>query len=405
MNKKKKIIIIIAIIILLIAVTAAVIFLVPESEEGDVTTTNANGIASETVSALNEISLSSRTLFLSSGDNASLSAPDTAQDVTYESSDPEVATVSSDGTVTAIKKGNALITAKTTDSIGYCGVLVDTESNLYDISNALYQTKIDRVSLTMPSIHQSFAYDNQTGDTYFFQKYDDTPADTVLNRVAANGTTEYMRLIDFGHAAAVALEHNDDGNLYIWVASDSDNSEQCTTVSRFLFEAGKVYQMNAGDVYEFADAAVTPLPYIDEDNGLLIIRTRSGGKTNFYYYDLASVVSGEDRIPLASFGFQAGAQTTEPGYYSFQGFAVSGKYVYVLEGEPNMTPQIVTWDAEIGNALALTQLSTSIYGNETWNGGYFEPEGLYLDQGKIYVGIASNPSGNRRSSIIMVIPQ
>lgn len=348
----------------------------------------------ETVS---ELSFTERSLFLATGDEVSLSLEQKVDSVKYESSNPEAVKVSEDGKVTALKKGNALITATAGEAVAYCGVLVDLTSLSIDVANMDVSAYVDRAILTMPSIHQSFTVDGRTGDVYFLQKYDDTPSDNVVTRYCMDGTQEWMRLIDFGHGSAIAVEYDEKDEVYIWVSSDADINERGSSVSRIKWEPGKVYQQDGGTVYDFPDAQVTPLPYIDEINDLVCVRTRTGSLQKFFYYDLISVTAGEDLIPLAVFEFTGGSTADEPGYYSFQGFATSGRYIYVLEGNPKMQPQIVTWDIE-GEMLSLDKIPQP-YAAETWNNGYYEPEGLVIVNGKMYFGIATNPGGNRRSSV------
>lgn len=350
----------------------------------------------ETPDSRTELSFDQRSLFLTKGDSVSLSLEQDVDSVTYMSSRPDVAEVTEDGTVTALKKGNALITATAGDSTAYCGVLVDLSGDLIDVAGMDISTYVDKATLTMPSIHQSFAVDPVNGDVYFLQKYDDTPSDLVANRLLEDGTLEWMRLIDFGHGSSIAVEHQEDGSVYIWVSSDADINESCATVSRILWEPEKVYQEHGGTVFAFPGAENTPLPSLDQENGLLCIRTRSGGQQDFRFYDLESILAGEELVPLAIFSFYSGSSESEPGYYSFQGYVTSGRYIYVLEGDPDMQPQIVTWDIE-GEMLSIVPLSQDHTAAE-WN-GYYEPEGLNISNGILYYGVASNPSGNRRSSI------
>lgn len=350
----------------------------------------------ETAGSRTELSFDQRSLFLTKGDSVSLSLEQDVSALTYTSSRPDVAAVTEDGTVTALKKGNALITATAGESTAYCGVLVDLSGDQIDVAGMDISTYVEKATLTMPSIHQSFAVDPVNGDVYFLQKYDDTPSDLVANRLLADGTIEWMRLIDFGHGSSIAVEHQEDDAVYIWVSSDADINESCATVSRILWEPERVYQEHGGTVFSFPGAVNTPLPALDQDNGLLCLRTRSGGQQDFRFYDLESVLAGEELVPLAIFSFYSGSSESEPGYYSFQGYVTSGRYIYVLEGDPDMQPQIVTWDIE-GEMLSIVPLAQDHTAAE-WN-GYYEPEGLNISNGILYYGVASNPAGNRRSSV------
>ena len=112
--------------------------LVTAIKEGSVTITAAAGVVSTTCAvtvskkeiAVESIELNITTLTLKKGKSETLSVtvkPDDATDktVTWSSSDASVATVS-DGTVTAVKEGTAIITAKAGDKEATCFVTVES---------------------------------------------------------------------------------------------------------------------------------------------------------------------------------------------------------------------------------------------------------------------------------------
>ena len=84
---------------------------------------------SKNVIAVTEITLNKTTLSLKEGDSETLVAtvkPDDATDktVTWSTSDTSIATVDSNGRVTAVKEGTATITAKAGDKSATCSVTV-----------------------------------------------------------------------------------------------------------------------------------------------------------------------------------------------------------------------------------------------------------------------------------------
>lgn len=390
--KNKKILGLLSVIILA-AVIAMVLKACPKEQE----TANKDEVQQTTKT----ISFTERSYILATGDKVSLSLEQDVDSVTYTSSNPEAVKVSKDGEITALKKGNALITATSGDAVAYCGIMVDLESTLFELTDKKISAHVDRAILTMPSIHQQFVIDDATGDIYFLQKYDDTPSDVIATRYCADGTQEWMRFIDFGHGSGLALEREDDGSIYLWLTSDADVNEVAASVSRILWEPGKVYQEDGGDVFVFPDVDTTPIPYIDAENNLLCVRGKKGVVQAFYYYDLDAVKAGE-LIPLTSFEIYGGASSDEPLYYSFQGMAVSGQYLYYYEGSPSVQPKISVWDMQ-GNLVSFDLVPNDVFSDLNWNGGtgYYEPEGLDIYNGQLYLGMASNPGGNRRSSVFV----
>ena len=390
--KSKKILGLLSIIVLA-AIIAIVFKVYPREQE----TVNEN----EGTQTVKTISFTERSYILATGDKVSLSLNSEEESVTYTSSNPEAVQVSETGEVTALKKGNALITATSGDAVAYCGIMVDLESTLFELTDKKISPHVDRAILTMPSIHQQFVIDDATGDIYFLQKYDETPSDVIATRYCADGTQEWMRFIDFGHGSGLALEREEDGSVYLWLTSDADVNELAVSLSRILWEPGKVYQEDGGDVFVFPDVNTTPIPYIDAENNLLCVRGKKGVVQEFYFYDLDCVKEG-DLNPLHSFELLGGVSDEEPLYYSFQGMAVSGQYLYYYEGAPSVQPKISIWDMQ-GNLVSIDSVPDEIYSDLNWNGGegYWEPEGLDIYQGQLYLGMASNPGGNRRASVFV----
>ena len=96
------------------------------------------------------ISLNRTVLVLSVGDKESLKVNGTEETVAWSSSDPTVASVTSSGDVTALAKGNAVITAAVGEESVACTVTVKGEDDTSGDSNTT-TTKPDDTSTAKPS--------------------------------------------------------------------------------------------------------------------------------------------------------------------------------------------------------------------------------------------------------------
>lgn len=335
------------------------------------------------------LELSADYLSLKTGETSQLTVSD-AEDVTFMSSNPEVATVDENGLVTAIQSGNALIVAEADGKRGTCGVMIDLIDENINIAGKkmtpyLYNLKIAKENTVM----QSFTV-APDGTVYTIQQFNSTPSDCVMTKVLTDGTQEYMRLVEFGHGNAIAVDFDEEGNEYLWVPSVGNVEGTSNGMSRIKWESGAYYQEQAGTTWVGDNFDANPNAAVDIESRRLLIFV----DPVCYIYDLDAFLSGEVAEPLFITTLYKSAATGEPGSSYYQGIALYGEFIYRYEGDPGEDIYLYTYDLD-GNLL----YSNLIDGYSELAETYREAEGMAICNGKIYVGIASGLEGFRRANI------
>lgn len=360
-----------------------------ENSSGDAGTVEET--ESKDKESMGKLTLNGSYLRLKTGESHKLEAK-TEDEVTYTSSNPKVATVDKNGKITAVAKGNALIVAETKNTRGTCGVSVDLFDQSIDIEGkTMTPFNINLTVARETSVMQSFAI-KPDGTLYIIQAYNSTPGDCILTKVKPDGTQEYMRMVEFGHGNTIAVEWDEEGNDYLWIPSVGGLDSSNAGVSRIEWKADALYQEKAGDTWEGGLFNQNPNCAIDMESGrLLMCQTISSGR-KCYIYDLEGFISGEVTEPLHSFTMPTYNEPGQPGSTYLQGFALYGEYFYTYEGGANELITIHTFDLD-GNWIH----SRNVLGYADLE--YREAEGMQVCNGKIYIGIASGPSYDRKANI------
>lgn len=354
--------------------------------------TEANGeTENENQESVGKLTLDESYLTLKTGESYQLKA-ETEETVTYTSSNPKVATVDKNGKVTAVAKGNALIVAETEKARGTCGVSIDLIDQSIDIEGKTMKPfKIDLTVARETSVMQSFAI-KPDGTLYIIQAYNSTPGDCIVTKVNTDDTQEYMRFVEFGHGNTIAVEWDEEGNDYLWIPSVGGLDSSNAGVSRMEWKSDAMYQIEAGDTWEGGLFNQNPNCAVDMESGrLLMCQTISSGR-QCYIYDLEGFLSGELTEPLHTFTMPTYNEAGQPGSTYLQGFALYGEYFYTYEGGANELITIHTFDMD-GNWI----YSRDVLGYPDLE--YREAEGMQVCDGKIYIGIASGPSYDRKANI------
>ena len=199
-TKKTNIKSIISLVILGIVLIAAIVIMVVSK----VTESKDVEVVQET---LTPITIKERSLTLNVGDTQKLTV-ESGEDLTFKSSAPEVATVDDKGNVTAVAKGNSMITISDGEQTAYCGVLVGLQGAMVDIS----KQKANVVFSEVPIFHLGeiigFDYDAQDNAFYFSQRYaigtyNTMKSDSMFTKVEKKDgswqRTESMQLYNHGY--------------------------------------------------------------------------------------------------------------------------------------------------------------------------------------------------------------
>lgn len=393
----KKNLICILLVLMLLAFTAC------DSEPAGTPTeaVQPTGATEALQSVITKITLNEDGLILKSGETFRLSAEEDG--VTYVSSNEAVAAVDAGGLITAVGKGNAVITASVDGAVAHCGVIVGLEETpLVDIREQTPTLMVSEQYLIHASVLRDFVIVD--GEIYYIQRNDSQPSDLVLHHLDESGNTdEWMNLIGFGGGVSISAEREADGKWYLWVESNGNASSEGQTLSRIPYEPGTTYQSQGGQTWYFDQTEGAVYASVDQENGLVCVRTTCNAGYRFTYYDYESMIAGEELIPLyvreLSMLTTALDKSVNPtgagvGEHNFRGFAVSGQYIYQYYGTAKSSILLAVYDIH-GNGVyvhKVTEFSDMVFR---------EPDGMYIADGKVHLGVTSGDSGDRRANIIV----
>lgn len=321
----------------------------------------------------------------------------------YSSSNVAVATVDQKGTVTAVSKGNAVITVSgKSGEKAYFGVIVDLgEEGLLDIREKKPNMIVSEQYLEHMSVLRDFVIVH--GETYYIQRKDSQPSDLTLQHLDAQGhVDEWMTFSGFGGGVSISAEEGKDGSWYIWLESNGNAASEGQTISRILYEPGKSYQGQGGQTWYFNQTEGAVYASVDTENGLVCVRTVSKGGYTFSYYDYESMIAGGELIPLYQIEMNMLTSNLESsinpsglavGSFTFRGFQTKGSYIYQYYGASESTLILAVYNMK-GVAQYVHKVDN--YKDLTFR----EPDGMCISDGKVYLGIATGESSNRRANIL-----
>lgn len=346
------------------------------------------------------LTVEQRTLIMESGGEETL-VVESNGDVTFSSNKPEVVSVDEEGHVTALRKGNAMLTVSAGDQVAYCGVMVDLTDSYVDLHEQEMKALVLDLTLERYTVPRDMDVDMEQKALYFVQTYGNAPSDLLFTKVElVDGgweRTEWMHLYESGYGL-LSLDHDENGDVYLWSNSNGNFNDEGATISRVAWEHEGFYQQEYGLTMDFG-LSVEEIA-VDEENDLVVLRTAGEMYKNYIYYDRESLLAGEEPIPLYTLSYSTN-QTPTTGVddsnntysmYTNQDFTVCGRYIYQLNGQAEQNVYISVFDIE-GNFIYCRLIT------EYEDISFREPESLTYDDGKIYVVFASGESGNRWSNV------
>lgn len=305
-------------------------------------------------------------------------------------------------------------------------------------------------SLTKIPMHpvvQSMDIDDQTGDIYLIQECNITNtsgrriaaafpeiewsnAMLFMTRIAKGGAQTHMYLSYGGHGSNMAVTRQN-GQVYIVTGGvGSLSSTTPTQICIFPWVDGKALDLRSDPSVRYLNknyGHTTPYPAVDNDNRLLMVRSRTSAGDYFTVYDLDRTMENPEnaeymkqifapanskKISDASRQFLNDA---DRGFktWSDQGFTISGNYIYTYEGDgkggygSNPVPTdklavliINTLNWRTGEFLSRTPiLRTSLLDDMCQGDDSGEPESLKIHRdanGRAYmaIGIVTGLGGN-----------
>jgi hypothetical protein len=127
------------------------------------------------------------------------------------------------------------------------------------------------------------------------------------------------------------------------------------------------------------------------------MRYRTGGAFRYAVYAIADVRNGRYDRKLADIAQPAGLGT-------FQGYAVFGEYLYMLDGDPYSDTNPSPGNAHVSSVSLNGGRFTRVPTNAGGSLSYREPEGMAVyrtvaGQTRLFLGFASGSTGARRANI------
>ena len=221
--------------------------------------------------------------------------------------------------------------------------------------------------IPMHTVVQSMDIDDATGDVYLvnecnvtntsgkrvtaaFPGIDWSDAFLFMSRVAMGGKETHMYLSYGGHGSNMAItRHN--GQVYVVTGGvGTKSSTKPTRICIFPWVDGKALDLRNDASVQYLNTShghTYPYPSVDNDNRLLVVRSRESAGDYFTVYDLDDALDNPGSVqPIKQVFAATGAlkitgssraflNTADKGFktWSDQGFTISGDYIYTYEGD------------------------------------------------------------------------
>lgn len=343
----------------------------------------------------NLVTVEQRSLLMKSGETSVLTVK--GKDAKYASSNPDVVKVDDTGKVTALKKGNALITISVGEDKAYCGVIVDGMGSMVDITKQKAKVVFSDVLLEEPGAITSLAVDIAENAYYLAQPYASTsyevlPSDVVVSKVSKNkdnawATTDWMRFYESG-TGTIAIE-KEGIDTYLLLESNGSYYGSGNTLSRVKWESEKFEQEEYGTIYNFSEVSGSASPKIDSWNGMVAIYDNA--KKSYMFYDRESLQSGEEAVCLHEVKCENGQQPVagvdeSQGFYNatIRDFAVADGYIYQICGSSSIYVSVFDLNGTLQYCYRVPDYVEDMEVRM--------PGGIACEAGKVYIAVGSNNS-------------
>lgn len=379
-NKKS----IISLAILGIVLVAAVVIMVMSKG------TKSKEVVEETPTP---ITIKERSLTLNVGDTQKLTV-ESGEDLTFKSSAPEVATVDDKGNVTAVAKGNSMITISDGEQTAYCGVLVGLQGTMVDIS----KQKANVVFSEVPIFHLGeiigFDYDAQDNAFYFSQRYaigtyNTMKSDSMFTKVEKKDgswqRTESMQLYNHGYGYfGLDLTGED---VYLVTEAEGAYLDRGSALAYLRWEDNAMHNLEEGATWHFPDIEGSFSVKIDQANNLVIMRVEEKRQSYYLLYNYDDFKNESEpqylkKIVCASGQTPANGVDDSQGRYSatLKGYALHDGYIYQVSGANHI--YVSVFDLE-GNLQYCHRVMD--YPDLEFR----RPGGIVFNDGKMYMAVSA----------------
>jgi hypothetical protein len=271
----------------------------------------------------------------------------------------------------------------------------------FDLTQPSYDLFRD-AALFQSTVMQSFTFDNVNRRLFVAQVAEGSSAadhgDLCVSQLTFAGELlGHMFLTGFGHGVSIGVEPVG-STSYLWTEVDSA-SARGTQLARFPFVAGATVDHTSTGLEKHRpiEGIDTVTCATDPVNGRLVMRYRIGGAFRYVVYALADVHAGVYDRRLADLAQPAGMGT-------FQGYAVYGEYLYMLDGDAYSSTNPSPGNAHVSSVSLNGGPVTRVPTNAGTSLTYREPEGMAVyrtvaGETRLFLGFASGQAGNRRANI------
>ena len=341
------------------------------------------------------VTVEQRSLLMKSGETQTLTVK--GKDVKFASSNETVAKVDETGKVTAISKGNALITITLGEETEYCGVIVDGMGTMVDITKQKAKVIFSDVLLEEPGEITSLAVDIVANAYYLAQPYASTsyeilPSDIVVSKVSRNeknawATTDWMRFYESG-TGTIAIE-KDGIDTYLLLESNGTYYGSGNTLSKVKWESEGFGQEEYGTTYGFSEVSGSASPTVDTWNNMVVIYDNA--KKSYLFYDRESLQSGEEAVYLHEAVCENGQEAVagldeSQGFYNatIRDFAVADGYIYQICGSSSIYVSVFDLNGTLQYCYRVPDYAEDMEVRM--------PGGIACEAGKVYIAVGSQNS-------------
>lgn len=305
-----------------------------------------------------ELVLNARSAVLAVGESVTVGYTG-GEDVSFASSDPQIASVDGSGNVKALKKGNAMITVTSGEQTAKFGVMVEPSGEMIDLTSTQAAEVFSDVQLYHQHEIIDFSADGENGAFYMSQQYggEKMPSDTIITKVSqVEGVwqrSEFVHLYNHGFGF-FSIEKDENGNTYLLSESNGVFTNQGSTISRVKWESGVMYDEQFGDTYRLPGLEGSPRPESDAQGDVIVVYEFCGRESNFTVYDRSALLSGEEnnylhRFACASRQTPVNGKDDSNGRYNsaIRGFAVKDGYIYQLSGSGHIYISVFDFEGNL----------------------------------------------------------
>jgi hypothetical protein len=271
----------------------------------------------------------------------------------------------------------------------------------FDLTQPSYDLFRDS-GLFQQTVMQSFTFDNVNRRLFVAQVTNGSAAadrgDLCVSQLTFAGELlGHMFLTGFGHGVSIGVEPVG-STSYLWTEVDSV-SARGTQLCRFPFVSGTTLDHASATLEKHQPIAGidTVTCATDPVNERLVMRYRTGGVFRYAVYTPSDLHAGVYDRPLADIAQPAGMGT-------FQGYAVYGEYLYMLDGDAYSSTNPSPGNAHVSSVSFNGGPVTRVATNAGASLSYREPEGMAVyrtvaGETRLFLGFASGAAGARRANI------